>query len=274
MEINPKPSLISLGGKGYQLTKLMQSFNVPSFFVVSFENPNEILDAKTQKAILEQYYNQNLDIVAVRSSASIEDSEHTSFAGMFETILNVPYSELISAIKLVLESMHDIRVSKYCEIHGIEKNNIRMNVIIQKMVKSKVSGVCFTRTVQTNQLVIEACYGLGEALVSGKLTPDTYMIDRDTLRLISESIGYQKVELKIDENNPGRTSYSEIPFHKRNAKKLTIDQILGVAKMSLLVERQLGFDATDVEWAFEGNNLFLLQARPYAAYTNLFKQKW
>jgi len=267
MDINPDSTISTLGGKGYQLMQLMQNFNVPPFFVISFEKPDEILDIENQKAILHECQAQKLDLVAVRSSANVEDSEKASFAGMFETALNVPLSKVISAIQHVLESLRNRRVSQYCETQGINKNNIRMNVIVQKMIQSRVSGVCFTQTQKgADQLVIEACYGLGEALVSGSLTPDTYIIDRSTFKLITASIGYQRVELRIDVENPEISAYFELPFHKRNAKKLKMEEIISVAKMSLLVEKQLNFDAADIEWTFEGNNLYLLQARPYTGY--------
>ena len=245
----------------------MNFFDVPAFFVISFDNPDEILDPRNQESIVQQCQNQNLEIVAVRSSANIEDSDQTSFAGMFNTVLNVPSSEVISAILEVLDSTRNKRLFQYCETHEIEMNRIQMNVIVQKMIRSRVSGVCFTRTQNnSDQLVIEACYGLGEALVSGKLTPDLYIIERNSLNLKGTSIAYQKVELHIAEKKFGPPRYIEIPFHKRNAKKLTLDEIKEVAKKSLLIEEHLGFIAADIEWTFEGKNLYILQARPYTGF--------
>lgn len=260
----------TLGGKGYQLYRLMQFFNVPPFFVISFDSSDEISIPMNQDSILTQCNNQNLEIVAVRSSANVEDSEQNSFAGMFTTVLNVPISEVISAIAKVLDITRNERLFQYCMTHGIDINRIKMNVIIQKMVRSRVSGVCFTRTQnQADQLIIEACYGLGEALVSGKLTPDSYIVDRKTLNLKSTSIAYQKIELQVAGKNLEPPKYIEIPFHKRSAKKLTFGEIKEVVEKSLLIEEHLGFIAADIEWAFEGKKLYMLQARPYTGFSQI-----
>ena len=174
MKIDPEPTLVAVGGKAFQLCRLKQYFNVPPFFVVSFKNPQEISDTIAQQAILKECENWNFDLMAVRSSAVCEDSLKTSFAGMFETVLCVQPSQLISAISTVLNSIYNKRVSDYCKIHDIDHNTIKMAVIVQKMINGRVSGVCFTRLKkEEDSLIIESCYGLGEALVSGGVTPDS-----------------------------------------------------------------------------------------------------
>jgi pyruvate,water dikinase len=264
MWINPRPTLSRVGGKAYQLYRIKRWCKVPPYFVIAFENMHEISDPENQHEVVEECHNQKFDSMAVRSSASCEDSPQASFAGMFKTVLGVRPFELINAVTKVLNSVSDKRVADYCEAQGIDQNNIRMAVIVQKMINSRVSGVCFTQTQHDrNSLIIEACYGLGEALVSGKITPDSYIIDRDKLSIIKESVGYQKVMVRMPGDN-GKTVYEEIPFHKRNAKKLTYDQVGAVAKKCLLIEKHLDFGAVDVEWAFEGDILYILQARPYS----------
>lgn len=264
MQIDPKPLLSKIGGKAYQLYKLKQQCTIPPFFIITFENPKEIHEFTVQQVILEECKSRKFSLVAIRSSAGIEDSAQASFAGMFETVLSIQLEELINAISRVLDSVSTKRVADYCKVQGFNQNKIRMAVIVQKMIGSRVSGVCFTRLQnEVDSLMIEACYGLGEVLVSGKVTPDSYTVDRNTLSIISESVGYQKIMLKILENEHKKLSYREVPFHKRNAKKLTYGEIRAIAKTCLTIEQHLHFEAADVEWAFEGNELYILQARPY-----------
>jgi phosphoenolpyruvate synthase/pyruvate phosphate dikinase len=262
MWINPRPTLSKAGGKAYQLYRLKRWCNVPPFFVIAFKNPQEISDPENQQLIIEQCRNQEFELMAVRSSATCEDSPQASFAGMFETVLGARPSELIGAITEVLNSVSRERVADYCEAQGLAQNKIRMAVIVQRIINSRVSGVCFTQLQNSKPILMEACYGLGEVLVSGKVTPDTYMVDRNDLSVIRESIGYQKVRLtmRVDGEKP---IYEEIPFHKRNARKLTYEEVRAIAQTCLLIEKRLAFGAADIEWAFEGDVLYILQARPY-----------
>jgi pyruvate,water dikinase len=268
MQINPESELSRIGGKAYYLCQLKKWCNVPPFFIVVFEDPQEILDPKKQRMILEYCRNQELNLMAVRSSASCEDSLQASFAGMFETVLCVQPPELIQAISIVLNSVSGKRVADYCEAQGIPRNKIRMAVIIQKMLHSRISGVCFTRLQnQANFLILEACYGLGEALVSGKVTPDSYIIDRRTMSVIGENTGYQKIMPTLADNNGWKLVYEEIPFHRRNSRKLSYDDVKNIARTCMKVESHLHFDAADIEWALEEDNLYMLQARPYTGFS-------
>jgi len=267
MKIDPEPTLVAVGGKAYQLCRLKQYFNVPPFFVVSFKNPQEISDTVVQQAILKECENWNFDLMAVRSSAVCEDSLKTSFAGMFETVLCVQPSQLISAISTVLNSIYNKRVSDYCKIHDIDHNTIKMAVIVQKMIDGRVSGVCFTRQKkEEDSLLIESCYGLGEALVSGEVTPDSYVVDRKTLSVLKENIGYQKVTLKISNDNGEKLKYEEVPFYKRNSRKLGFDEIRKIAKTCLKIEQYLNFYSADIEWTLDNKSIYVLQARPYTGF--------
>ena len=255
MQINPKPTLENSGGKGYHLNLLKQICTVPEFFVICFDNLKEIENENVQKQILEYFTEINLKLVSVRSSATVEDGADSSFAGVFDTILNVQKDKLIEAIKEVVNSVNGQRVIDYCKLRGIDYSKVGMRVVVQRMIDSRVSGVCFTRTPDSNEkMVIEACFGLGEALVSGKVTPDNYIIDRNTLNIENVSIGFQKIMLK-------QNDYEEVPFHKRNAKKLADAEIQELAKTALDIEKSLNFNAADIEWAFEEDKLYILQAR-------------
>ena len=260
MIINPNPTVENVGGKGFQLTKLKEICLVPDFFLLNFENALEIDELKIQKQILTYFDVSGFDNVAVRSSATLEDSTSASFAGMFETVLNVERDNLIDAIKTVLESIKDIRVKEYCRLNNLDYVSLKMCVVVQRMVKSRVSGVCFTReNSDTNIMVLEACYGLGEALVSGLVTPDTYHVGRESYSIVSQNIGYQKV--MYDENC--KDAPVSVPFHKRNAKKLTDKEIEAVIHTALKIESKLGYYAADIEWAYEKDRLMMLQVRPF-----------
>ena len=258
MMINPKVTCDNLGGKGYQLSLLKDICSVPEFFVIAFDNFNEANDSSIQNTILEYYNKMKFDLVSVRSSATLEDSVKTSFAGMFETKLNVNKDNLIEAIREVVSSAANDRVKEYCKLNNIDYNLLKMRVAIQKMVDSRISGVCFTRTADhLNSMLIEACFGLGEALVSGTVTPDTFQINRDNFKIEKQVISYQKNMLTLNEKN-----YREVPLHKRNARKLTDDEIKELVQISLKIEKKLNYKAVDIEWAFENDKLYILQARP------------
>ncbi len=258
MIINPKITNENLGGKGYQLSLINKICSVPEFFVISFDNFNEINDYGVQNKILEYYDKMNFDLVSVRSSATLEDGSDSSFAGMFETKLNINKENLIEAVKEVVLSATSDRVKEYCKRNNLNYTNLKMRVVIQKMVDSRISGVCFTRTADNlNSILIEACFGLGEALVSGTITPDTFQISRDNFKVEKEVIGYQKKMLTLNEKE-----YIEVPFSERNLRKITDDEIKELIKISLQIEEYLNYDAVDIEWAFEKNKLYILQARP------------
>lgn len=262
MQINPDSELNTWGGKAFNLHRLQDVCHVPPFYVICFQSPDEIEDGNIQEQLLRYWDACKYNIAAVRSSASVEDSYLTSFAGIFDTVLGVTRDNLIIAIKKVLDSVNSQRVIDYCKAHSISKTSIQMSVIVQRLVSSRVAGVCFTKTKQTgDHLIIEACFGLGEALVSGKITPDTYLVNRETLIIESQKIGYQTTSLQFD--NHGKVVYQPLPFFKRNAKKLTNDEIKEIAKVSLLIEKQLSIVPCDIEWAFEKDTLLMVQARHF-----------
>lgn len=266
MEINPKHLLSKIGGKAYQLNRLKELVEVPTYFVVSFENPLEIKISAVQKAVMDECKTRNFSLMAVRSSAVGEDSAKASFAGMFETALCINPSHLIGAITKVLNSVYNQRVKDYCETHGFNPDSIKMSVIVQEMVHSRISGVCLTRIKDGQVLLVEACYGLGEPLVSGKITPDSYIVDRQTLTVLDESIGYQKLKLEISNKDSKRLIYEEIPFHQRNSRKLSDDEIREICETGLRIERVLHFGTADIEWAFTADRLYILQAREFTGY--------
>jgi len=260
MQINPSPTAYNLGGKGYQLFLLNEICSVPEFFVIRFEYDDEIENDEVQAEITRTFDSHMFNYVSVRSSATVEDSDVASFAGMFQTKLNVTRDNLIGAIKEVLYSSRNTRVHEYCELHGLDASAVQVRVIIQRMVNSKVAGVCITKDIgNPDTMLIEACWGLGEALVSGMIAPDIYKVNRMNLEIVSFKIGYQN-KMVAPYN---RTETVDVLFHLRNAKKLKSDELLALTKMCLLIEMNLNYGTADIEWAFEGDKLYILQARPF-----------
>jgi phosphoenolpyruvate synthase/pyruvate phosphate dikinase len=216
MVINPKETLENLGGKGFQLHKLKEIAVVPKFFVIYFNNAKEIEQSDIQKQILNYFTINEYANVSVRSSATVEDSQSASFAGVFETELNVTKHTLIHSIIKVMQSVLDERVFNYCKSKDIDSKTVKMRVVVQKMINSRVSGVCVTKESKiSNSVLIEACYGLGEALVNGMVPPDTYCVDRDSFQINVKNIGHQKIMFDTSSNKP-----VSVPFYKSNARKL------------------------------------------------------
>lgn len=251
MQINPTPTLYNLGGKGYHLELLNKFCPVPEFFVISLVEDKSI----DEQVILSSFDELGAEKVSVRSSATCEDGENASFAGMFESVLNVERDNLIDAVNQVIASGTGERVAEYCKLKGITEKP-QMRVVVQKMVKSRISGVCITTE---NEILIEACHGLGEGLVSGSVTPDAYYISRDTFEIKDMHISCQKKMLINHE-------YERVPFHMANAKKMKDDEILELSKIALNIEKQIGFKSADIEWAYEGEKLYILQAREFVGY--------
>lgn len=236
-----------VGGKGASLGELMSiGVKVPPGFVLTTEFDQKKLD-EGKEQILKAFDELGLDHVAVRSSATAEDGLDNSFAGQFDTFLGVDRDNLIEKIKECFKSLNSPRIKAYCESKSMDPNEIKMAVVVQEMLDSEVSGVCFTAnpvTRDTNQIMIEAGIGLGEAVVSGTITPDNYLVDKKTLEIIDKTISNQK-----DMGDIGKK------------QKLSDDLIQELSKQSISIEKHYQ-KPMDLEWAVEKNNLYILQARP------------
>lgn len=259
--ITKTTTLEEMGGKGYQLSLLSNFCQVPKFFVIAFDTFDEINNKKNQEEILEYFDKFKFKIVAVRSSANKEDSLLSSFAGMFETTLNVTKEKLIEEIKQILNSCNNDRVKEYCSLNNIEYKKVKMRIVIQEMIGSRISGVCFSKVdKEKSNLIIEAGLGLGEAIVSGAITPDLYVVNTEKLNIVETKINYQGKMLKRHNN---MEKYEDVPFYQRYIKKMTNKEIEEVAKEVLKIEKKLKYKAADVEWAYDGDKLYILQARQF-----------
>lgn len=218
----------AVGGKASSLSKLIKAgFNVPPGFVITKFNPQEILEEFDQLAV---------SLVAVRSSAAGEDGAKDAWAGQLDTFLNVTRENLLDKVGACFKSAGSARAKAYASQKGIQAGS--MAVIVQKMVPADVSGVAFSVHPVTNdntRLVIESVGGLGEKLVSGTITPSTYVISKKTRSVVEKYL--------VDNQD------------------LRDEQVRKVTEAVINIEKMFGFPV-DVEWAFAKNELFILQSRP------------
>lgn len=201
-------------------------------------------------------------IVAVRSSATGEDGRDASFAGMNQTVTNVVgESALLEAVTTCWASLFSPRVITYRASRGFMANPA-MAVVVQQMIASDQSGVAFTTDPSTGErehIVIEAALGLGEVVVSGKVQPDTYVVDKRTLDVVDAKIGYQA--FKIERGPDGHDVIVELEPAQAQARVLDDAALRRIAELAIAVETHHGCPQ-DVEWAIAADKTWLVQARP------------
>lgn len=202
--------------------------------------------------------------VAVRSSACAEDGEAASFAGQQETFLNVVGSEeVLDRVVGCWASFFSERALFYRHRKG-SLADLGMAVAVQRQIASEKSGVMFTTDPirrRTDQMVVEAVLGLGEAVVSGMVTPDNYVVRRDG-RLKKAQVGSQ--DKKVVRNEDGGTMIVDLDEDAASARVLDDGELARLASVGLQIEETFG-SPQDIEWAFEDDDLYVLQSRPITA---------
>ncbi len=196
--------------------------------------------------------------VAVRSSATAEDTAETSFAGMNESFTNVIDVDLIERITDCWVSLFGERVVSYrAEQRLLDEPAIA--VVVQSMVSSDRSGVMFTSDpARRDEVLIEAAFGLGEVVVSGSVEPDTYRVDRDTVQVREMRIGHKTHQITSGADGDEHTPIADSIAWKR---VLSDDEIDAVGSIGLAIEAHYGVPQ-DIEWAYVGDSLFVVQSRP------------
>ncbi|WP_416838996.1 phosphoenolpyruvate synthase [Haloferax sp. DFSO52] len=200
--------------------------------------------------------------VAVRSSATAEDLPDASFAGQQETFLNVTEDELLESVKACWASLFSERAIYYRNRKGFPHDKVDIAVVVQQMVDSEKSGVMFTCHPSTGEkkVIIEAAWGLGEAVVSGTVSPDNYVVNRENGDVETATIADKKTMCIRDEET-GQTVDREVPSEKRHERVLTDDEIARLLELGELVEDHYG-TPQDVEWAVYDGDVYMLQSRP------------
>jgi len=232
--------------------------------------PKEIENAiKSAYKELNRKLNLKDVFVAIRSSATAEDLPDASFAGQQETFLNVKgANEVLEKTVKCWSSLFTPRAIFYRTEKGFAHEKVLISVGIQKMVNSKAAGVIFTINPVTgdpNQIVIEGNYGLGETVVSGAITPDHFVVDKRTLKIVERHISKKTVQYVRDPNT-GKTVHIQVPAEKQEQQCLSDEEILKLAELAKRIEQHYG-KAQDIEWAIERDlpfpsNVSIVQSRP------------
>ena len=293
--------LNAAGGKGANLGELIkQGFPVPPGFIVAAQEYAVFLDgldipanddipadteaflADIRTKILATPLNQSLldeikrhheilavtrpsDLVyAVRSSATAEDLADASFAGQHDTYYYVAAESIGLMVKKCWASLWSNAAFSYRHTQGIEHRTVYMAVVVQEMVRSDVSGVTFTADpVSGNNSIIitESSWGMGAAIVDGRVSPDQYLVDKASNKLTSIKISDKKfmVPARLEPDQGARLV--EVPANLRRMKSLTDEQVAEIAVLATRAEAHFG-SPQDLEWAIQDGQLFLLQSRP------------
>ncbi|MBI3633751.1 MAG: hypothetical protein HY226_05690 [Candidatus Vogelbacteria bacterium] len=225
--------------------------------IMAAEMPKDI------EAEIENYFKQlDAKFVAVRSSATAEDSASAAWAGQLDSYLNTAEETLLKNVKRCWASLFTPRAIFYRFEKELHKTKISVAVVVQKMVESDVSGVAFSVhpvTEDRNQLIIEAGFGLGEAIVSGSITPDSYVVEKEPRRIIDKNVVEQARGIYRAES--GGDEWRDIGMERRGEQKLSDDQILELSSLILKIENHYSFPC-DIEWALEASTFYITQSRP------------
>ncbi|MCZ6502765.1 MAG: PEP-utilizing enzyme, partial [Gammaproteobacteria bacterium] len=202
--------------------------------------------------------------VAVRSSATAEDLPNLSFAGQQDTYLNICGQDaLLEAVRCCWASLWTARAIGYRQQMNIDQQAVAMAVIVQVMVQADVSGIVFTANPATgdrSEIIVNASFGLGELIVSGEVTPDTFVVDKTSLEIKKTDLG-TKEEMTVSNGDQG-TTIQPVPVAKRTGLSLDTDLLSNLASLSLKVEQLFDGVPQDIEWAVLDGQYHLLQSRP------------
>jgi phosphohistidine swiveling domain-containing protein len=203
-------------------------------------------------------------LCAVRSSATAEDLGGASFAGQHGTYYYVDAARLLEMIRHCWASLFSPEAVSYRATHGIADAAVAMAVVVQEMVPAEVSGVAFTAnpvTASREEIVVEASWGMGAAIVDGRVTPDRYVVARDGLAIREQRIADKRFMVLSRLEAGAAHRVVEVPHDRRRAQTLDAAEVRTVAEWSLKCEAHFGAPQ-DVEWALAGGRFHLLQSRP------------
>ena len=275
-----------VGGKAFNLSRLAVKYPVPPGFCltsVAFDRavrrvvhgdedpstaplPPEIFGELSHAyRTLGERCGVDAPSVAVRSSALDEDGAGASFAGQHETYLNVVgVAAVAEAVARCWASAHSARALEYRRQHGLALDRFRIAVLIQQLVQADVSSVMFSAhpvTGNRDEVMINASWGLGESIVGGTVTPDTYLVRKADMATVSRHIA-EKRRMTVMASHGTREV--EVPRFLRAQPTLTEDQVTEMARLGMALERSMGHPV-DVECAYRARKLYLLQCRPITA---------
>ena len=271
------------GAKAAHLSRLTAAYRIPPGFCISAaayaqwaECPDSELSASSTPSLPPALYQAvasayrsladmcgGVDLrVAVRSSAVDEDGATRSFAGQYETYLNIVGVDAVAeAVVQCWASVRTARALAYRQGQGLSGAGVRLAVLVQQLVPADAAAVVFSTnpvTGRRDEVVINAGWGLGESIVSGTVTPDTYVIRKADLAVVSRAIA-EKCRMTV----LAPTGTHEVPVPQKHQRAPSVDdsQVIELARLSLALESAMGW-SVDIECAYRGRDLYLFQCRP------------
>lgn len=292
-----KPNLSELGGKGYSLAFLLNNqFNVPKGFIItsdvffyyltqndqlgkikkiiseidennfkekSYEIKNLVLNGKIQEEIALQIKNNlkklNVQFVSIRSSAGSEDGLKSSFAGLHDTFLNIKLdlNLILENVKRCWSSLFNAKSIYYRIKKGMPILE-GMAVIIQEMIPAEVSGILLTiHPFYKRNMLIEMSYGIGDLIVSGKIQPDSCVIERETFKILEKKLGNQN---NINPIENGKNNAIKVPKEFLKRQVISDEKIKEIARICMEIEKTFKYPQ-DIEWCIYKNKVWVLQSR-------------
>ena len=246
------------GGKNPEDSEVLQSFLKSEF---EDEIVEELLSAYTRLSGFTDAW------VSVRSSVVFPSSPEVSFSGVFSTELNVRgLKNLIDSIKRIYSSLYTDDVVAYASSKGINLSDVKLSVVVQKMIQAEVSGVAFTVdpiTQDSTKLSIEAIFGLGDTISLGELTPDTYLLEKKELNVIEKHIAPQEwMKVRMLSGSRGSSGVEKIKISNNwsHRQKLEDKYLKEISKIALIVENKLRH-AQNIEWVLAGGRIWVLQSK-------------
>ena len=252
---------IELQKASSQIQKIIKESQIPKDLAEEIVSAYDVLNKKIGVDNAE---------VAVRSSATAEDLPEASFAGQQDTYLHIKgEEELLNHVRKCWASLWTARAIYYRENHGFDHFEVSLSAVVQKMVNSRKSGVMFTANPinnNTDEIMINASWGLGEAIVSGAVTPDEYIVDKNKKEIIEKHIAEKIVMVVKKEEGIGTAEVNVGDYlgHEYITKQcLEDDEIMLLAEYGIKIENMYG-SSQDIEWGFDEdtNKLYILQSRP------------
>lgn len=256
-----------MGGKGASLGEMTRALiPVPPGFVITTRAfasfYNQEIPVEIRGELYRAFDSLEMERVAVRSSATLEDSSSFSWAGQLETFLNVTRGSLLEKIRDCWNSIHSERALSYASQNNISEEKLKVAVVVQRMVDSESSGVIFTVNPVTGnreEVMVEACFGLGEFLVQGLISPDNFLVDKKNLEIKNKEIMTQERMLIFDQ---GKNKEIQILEEKGSSQAISDDQVKVLAQLSIKIEEYYHYPQ-DIEWAIDKNQkIWILQSRP------------
>lgn len=249
-------------------TQLRKATEAMREYIAQASLPKEVIDA-----VMTSYQEQNLGRVAIRSSATAEDLPDASFAGQYDTSLNIQgIQHVLEHIKNCFGSMWTTRAVSYREENKIPHDQVQVAVVVQEMVDASCAGVLFTVnpiSLSQKEMMIESNFGLGESVVSGQTIPDRYVVMEDLesltgYKLVTKEIG-TKETIVIKNSSGDGVQEAGVSNEKRQQSSLKDEEILNLAKLGKSIE-DLFHSPQDIEWALDREGQFhILQSRPITA---------